>query len=117
MKHITLKPLRFIGSSLKDLKTFPDLVKKRMGRALQYVQNGRTPVAAKPLKGLPDVMEIVSRYDKDTYRGVYVADIGGVVYVLHCFKKKSKQGIKTPNQDVNLIRRRLRQVQEENKEQ
>ncbi len=60
-------------------------------------------------------MELVERYSKDTYRAVYVANIEGVVYVLHCFKKKSKQGIKTPKEDIDLIRQRLRQAQEENK--
>ncbi|MBT4664207.1 MAG: type II toxin-antitoxin system RelE/ParE family toxin, partial [Methylococcales bacterium] len=61
------------------------------------------------------VMELVERYNKDTYRAVYVANIGGVVYVLHCFKKKSKQGIKTPKEDIDLIRQRLRQAKEEEK--
>ncbi|MBT3923939.1 MAG: type II toxin-antitoxin system RelE/ParE family toxin, partial [Nitrospina sp.] len=59
--------------------------------------------------------ELVERYNKDTYRAVYVANIGGVVYVLHCFKKKSKQGIKTPKEDIDLIRQRLRQAKEEEK--
>ena len=69
-----------------------------------------------PLKGLPGVMEIVSRYDTDTYRSVYVADIGGVVFVWHCFKKKSTQGIKTSKPDMHVIRRRLRAAQEAAKE-
>ena len=29
------------------------------------------------------------------------------VYVLHAFKKKSKSGIKTPQTDIELIKRRL----------
>ena len=31
----------------------------------------------------------------------------GFIYVLHCFQKKSKAGIKTPKRDLELIRRRL----------
>jgi phage-related protein len=30
------------------------------------------------------------------------------VYVLHAFQKKSKAGIKTPAEDLELIRRRLK---------
>jgi phage-related protein len=29
------------------------------------------------------------------------------VYILHAFKKKSKRGVKTPQSDIDLIRRRL----------
>ena len=53
-------------------------------------------------------MELVKRYDKDTYRAVYVTNIGDIIYVLHCFKKKLKQGIKTPKSDIDLIKQRLR---------
>ena len=38
-----------------------------------------------------------------------------VIYVLHCFKKKSKQGIKTPKTDIDLIKQRLKEVKEESK--
>lgn len=65
--------------------------------------------------GVPGVMELIERYDTDTYRAVYVANIAGKVYVLHCFKKKSKRGIKTPKEDWDLIRQRLRLAQEDSK--
>jgi phage-related protein len=35
------------------------------------------------------------------------------VYVLHAFQKKSKRGIKTPQEDIELVRRRLRVAQED----
>ncbi|VAX25363.1 hypothetical protein MNBD_NITROSPINAE02-688, partial [hydrothermal vent metagenome] len=62
---------------------------------------------AKSLKGLPGVMELVERYDTDTYRAVYIANIKGRVYALHCFKRKSKRGIRTPKEDIDLVRQRL----------
>ena len=66
------------------------------------------------MKGLkPTVMEIVSDYDTNTYRTVYTVKIGAVVYVLHCFQKKSKSGIKTPKKDIDLINRRLKAVEED----
>ncbi|MFS0513333.1 type II toxin-antitoxin system RelE/ParE family toxin [Nostoc sp. UIC 10607] len=51
-------------------------------------------------------MNIVKRYDTDTYRAVYGVKIGEKIYVLHAFQKKSKQSIKTPQADVDLIKQR-----------
>ncbi len=107
--------LRFVGKSRKDLQSFPKAVKLDVGFDLDEVQCGKTPLSAKPLKGLPGVMELVDRYDTDSYRVVYVANIGGAVYVLHCFKKKSKSGIKTSKKDIDLIHLRLRVAREDNK--
>jgi phage-related protein len=80
-----------------------------VGQALYAAQMGDTDPAAKPLKGFGGtrVMEIVERYDTNTYRAVYTAQFGGVIYVLHAFQKKSKQGIATPQKDIELIRHRL----------
>jgi phage-related protein len=80
-----------------------------VGQALYAAQMGDTDPAAKPLKGFGGtrVMEIVERYDTNTYRAVYTAQFGGVIYLLHAFQKKSKQGIATPQKDIELIRHRL----------
>jgi phage-related protein len=56
------------------------------------------------------VMEIVERFDTNTYRAVYTVALASGVFVLHAFQKKSKQGISTPQQDIGLIRQRLRQA-------
>ena len=97
------------------MQDFPQKVKRQVGFDLDMVQNGETPGSAKQLKGFPGVMELVERYNKDTYRAVYVVNIDEVIYVLHCFKKKSKQSIKTPKTDIDLIRQRLKIVKEKNK--
>lgn len=109
-----MKPLEFIGTARKDLMAFPKTVQKKIGTDLMYVQFGEKPVSAKPMKGkhLRRVMEIIRSYDTDTYRTVYLAEIGGTVVVLHCFQKKAKRGKKTPQQDIDLIRRRLCQARE-----
>jgi phage-related protein len=80
-----------------------------VGQALYAAQMGDTDPAAKPLKGFGGtrVMEIVERYDTNTYRAVYTAQFGGIIYVLHAFQKKSRQGIATPQKDIELIRHRL----------
>jgi phage-related protein len=41
---------------------------------------------------------------------------GDAVYVLHAFKKKSKQGIKTPQSDIDLVRRRLKDAEQDHAE-
>jgi phage-related protein len=103
----------FIGSSLKDLKRFPAKVQNRMGFALNQVQQGDEPIAAKALKGFGGrtVLELIDDFDSDTYRAVYTVRFAGVVYVLHAFQKKAKRGIATPKQDIDLIKSRLRDAE------
>ncbi len=104
----SLRPLLWVASSKRDYGRFPARVQNEFGFALYLVQTGQHPPAAKPLKGLGSgVIELVEDFDGDTYRAVYTVRFGKVVYVLHAFKKKSKRGTKTPQTDVDLIRRRL----------
>jgi phage-related protein len=65
--------VRQIGSSRKDLKSFPDEVRQDIGYALYEVQRGSKPQAAKPLKGFGSagVLEIIENFSGDTYRAVY----------------------------------------------
>lgn len=104
-----LKLLDFIGSSKEDLSGFPEAVKQDIGFALFEIQQGRRPLSAKPLKGFggAGVLEIVEDSSEGTYRAVCTVRFERVVYVLHCFQKKSKHGIATPQRDVELIRKRL----------
>ena len=99
-----LKPLYWIGSSLNDLRDCPEEVQDVIGYALELVQRGEKPSNAKPLKGFggASVLEIVENFDGNTWRGVYTIAVAGRVYVLHVFQKKSKSGIATPKQDIDL---------------
>lgn len=112
-----LKKVDFIGSSRDDLKELPEEVKQDIGYALFEVQKGQKPVCAKPLKGFggAGVLEIVENFSSGTYRAVYTVRFEKVIYVLHCFQKKSKHGIKTPLQDIELIKRRLKLAEEDYK--
>jgi phage-related protein len=58
------------------------------------------------------VLEIAVRYDKNAYRTVAAVQLGKKIYVLHAFQKKSKRGIATPQQDVDLIKQRYNQAKE-----
>jgi phage-related protein len=93
------KPCVFIGSSRKDLKRFPARVQNRVGYALNQVQEGDEPLAAKALKGFGgrSVLELVDDFDGDTYRAVYTVRFARVVYVLHAFQKKATKGSATPS--------------------
>jgi len=84
-------------------------VQDKVGRALLDAQFGGTPHNAKVLRGFggAGVLEIVEDHRGDTYRAVYTVKLGGTVYVLHAFQKKSQKGSETPLHDVALIRRRL----------
>lgn len=108
----TERPVIWIGSSLKDLKKFPEDVQDEIGYILYQVQIGEHHGKIKPLKGFRGVMEIVSDYDKDTYRAVYAIKLGDEIYVLHAFKKKSKKGIRTPKEEIEVIKQRLKIAKE-----
>ena len=106
-----MRLLKWIGSSHKDLTQFPAEVQKEMGYALYVAQMGGMVMNAKPFKGCgAGVYEIVCDYDKSTYRSVYTVNIANAVYILHAFQKKSKVGIKTPQEDVNTIKDRLKRL-------
>lgn len=109
-----MKLLRWVGSSKKDLIKFPDAVKRSMGFALYQAQKGEKHVHAKPLKRL-GVIEVVENDRSGTYRAVYTVEIKEAVYVLHVFQKKSKKGIATPLQEIDLIKKRLEEVRALNK--
>jgi len=86
----------------------PEEVVDMFGYALHLAQSGLKHDHAKPLKGFGGVLEVVEDFRKDTYRAVYTVKFKDAVYVLHCFQKKSKQGIKTPKPNLDMIRERLK---------
>ncbi len=106
----SLKDLIWIGSTKKVVKNFPLEVRKTIGFALYQAQEGKKHIHAKPLKSFSGagVLEIVEDFDGNTYRAVYTVKFADFVYVVHAFQKKSKTGIKTPKQDIDLIKQRLK---------
>jgi len=81
-----------------------------MGFAINDAQNGEEHPRAKALRGFGgrSVLEVVDDEDGDTYRAVYTVRFVGVIYVLHAFQKKSKKGVETPKQDIEVIKARLK---------
>ncbi len=113
-----LKPVRWIGASLRDLRSFPSEVRLDIGRALFAAQEGKIDPAAKPLKGFggASVLEIIASHHGNAWRAVYTVRFLDAIYVLHVFQKKSTQGIATPPRVIDLIKQRLAEAERDYRE-
>ncbi len=111
-----MKPVVWLGDSLRELRTFPAVVQDELGYAIYLAQRGDKHVSAKPFKGLgTGVLEVVSDHRGDTFRSAYTVRFADRVFVLHAFQKKSKSGVTTPKADIDLIKQRLKQATEINR--
>jgi phage-related protein len=100
-----LKPIEWIGSSLDDLRAFPEEARYEAGYQLDKVQRGEEPSDWKPMRGVgPGVNEIRVRTGRE-HRVFYVARFKEAVFVLHAFEKKSQ---KTSQTDIEMGQRRYR---------
>lgn len=110
---IDSRPISWLRGARKDFEDFPQGAQIEMARALTILAEGRMPDIAKPLTGLGSgVMELALRHRGDAFRVVYALHIDDDIWVIHAFQKKSKSGIKTPKQDIELIRERLKRLRE-----
>lgn len=110
MHDAGVRPLVWVGGAHKDFARFPDHATDDFGYRLYLVQAGvdvpdEKPLAKGVLKGL-GIRELRLDFDRDTYRVVYTVKLAKAVYVLHAFKKKSRFGISTPRQEIELVRQR-----------
>jgi phage-related protein len=113
-KESLVKELEWLNSSKKDLMEFPKEVIQEIGYALYLVQKGEHYAKTKPFKGYGSgVYEIATEYDKNAYRAIYIVSLSNTVYVVHCFQKKSKRGIKTPKEEIEVIKQRLKLLKSE----
>lgn len=102
------RTILYVGSAGRDLNTFPAAVRMEVATALEVAKLGGMHGSVKPWKGQgPHVFEIAQDVG-DAYRAVYTIQFKEAVYVLHAFQKKSTQGIKTPQREVELIKKRLK---------
>ena len=88
----------------------PADVRRFFGYALSLAQAGDQHDDAKVLTGFGSagVLEVVEDDRSGTYLAVYTVKFKEAVFVLHCFQKKSKHGIATPKEDLDIIRARLK---------
>ena len=107
------RPIQWIKAARKDFEDFPPGARDALLDGLTAVADGGHPSIAKPLTGLGSgVMELALRHRGDAFRVVYALQIGADIWVIHCFQKKSKSGIATPKQDIDLVRDRIRRLTE-----
>jgi phage-related protein len=108
-----MKRLFWIGSTREDLKQFPDEVQDEMGHGLYLAQMGDRHNRAKTLSGLGNakVIELRENDRSGTYRVIYTVEMADFIFVLHAFQKKSKSGIATPKQEIDLVKRRLKEAE------
>ena len=100
--------MRFVGSSLDDLRDFPSEARKQAGFELYAIQRGLEP---SDWKTMPDVGAGVREIRIQVlgeWRVIYVARFADGVYVLHAFQKKTQ---KTRREDIELAQRRYRQIE------
>jgi phage-related protein len=103
-----MRPVRFLGDSLKCLRDFPEDARHDAGYQLEKVQRGEQPDDFKPMPAIGNgVEEIRVSDDSDAYRVIYVARRADAVYVLHAFQKKTQA---TPKKDIDAAKRRFAQL-------
>lgn len=111
---MAIRKISWVAQAKKAFEKFPTSVKEQMVNALRIAAKGEKADIAKPMKGLgAGVYEIAISYRKDAYRSVYAIKIEEDIWVVHVFLKKSKTGIKTPKQEIDLIRHRIKVLKEQ----
>jgi len=111
MVALELKEIRWQGDSRKLAHRFPRGARVMLGKELTRIQMGLQPRNGKWLTGISSgVQEIRLAYSKEAYRVIYVATLGDLIYVLHAFHKKSKTGIATPRDELDLAAKRYKDV-------
>lgn len=102
---MSIKPIEFLGDSLRSLREFPDDAKRDIGYQLDRVQHGLQPDDFKPMPMIgKGVEEVRVRDDTGTYRVIYTARLADAVYVLHAFQKKTQA---TSKRDIDLAKQRF----------
>ena len=108
MKKSDSKPVTFVGTSLDDLRDFPQTARRETGFQLDKVQNGQDPDDWKPMSSVGGgVCEIRVRDESGAFRLMYVAKFSEAVYVLHVFQKKTRAAART---DLTLAKDRYKEV-------
>lgn len=104
-----MKPLRFVGSSLDDLRSFPAEARRQAGFELYAIQRGLDPSDWKPMKTVGSGVREIRIRVLGEWRVLYVAKFADAVYVLPTFQKKTQ---KTRRNDIEIARRRFKQLGE-----
>src|SRR5882757_3885333 len=96
------------GDSKEMISSFPDLARYNLGFDLRLLQQGQQPMDYRPMSSIgPGVFELRDQDERAWYRVIYLSRLRGVIDVLHCFEKRSRE---TPMKEINTARQRLKGV-------
>lgn len=103
-----MKPVQFLGDSLKCLRDFPNDARQDAGRQLDRVQRGKQPDDFKPMPSIGKGVEEIRVWNESgIFRVIYVARLANAVYVLHAFQKKTQT---TSRRDIETAKARFAQL-------
>ena len=108
-----MRPVSWIRAALKEFETFPEAARSICLMALTIAAEGGKADVAKPLHGPGSgVFEIALPFKGNAFRVVYAVQLADEIWVIHAFQKKSTQGIKTPQREIDLMKDRLKRLKE-----
>ena len=106
------RPISWIKAALKEFERFPEAAQSICLTALTVAAEGGKSDLAKPIHLGSGVLEIALPLQGNAYRVIYAVQLADDIWVIHAFQKKSTQGIKTPQREIDLIRDRMKRLKE-----
>jgi phage-related protein len=96
--------LRWLGDSQDVIRSFSKDARQNLGNDLQRLDEGEEPLDFAAMGAvLPGVFELRDRDSEHWYRVLYIP-LEGLIYVLHCFTKKTNR---TPQREIETGGKRL----------
>jgi len=102
-----MKEVVFIGSSLEELRAFPQQARRESGYQIDRIQQGLDPTDWKPMKTVGAGVREIRLHAEGEHRVIYAARFEEAVYILHAFQKKSQR---TARKDLELARKRYQEL-------
>jgi phage-related protein len=107
------RSVSWVKAALKEFRAFPEEAQSIYLAALTIAAEGGKADIAKPLHGIGSgIFEIALPLQGNAFRVVFTAQLAEDIWVLHAFQKKSTHGTKTPKREMDLVKDRLKRLQE-----
>ena len=105
-----MKEIKWVGSTYKDICSFPEATRQMTGYQLHLLQMGDDPTDWKPMSSVGAGVREIRVHEGGEFRVIYVAQFDEGIYVLHAFQKKTQ---KTSKKDIELAKSRFKAVLKE----
>ena len=107
------RPVSWLKAARHEFEKFPESARMVCLTALTIAAEGGKADIAKPLHGVGSgYWKSHFPFKGDAFRVVYALQLGPDIWVIHAFQKKSTTGIKTPKREIDLVKDRLKRLQE-----